>query len=680
MMKNSLSKVALAMACMTSSIAVNFEDNGVFFDEEESFISSTAALLSGVRWTTTRANAFGCTSNDVSQCGENNGMPRYVTFGSAIPNQHWDWSFDPFIEYDYRAADAIGGSSGASLANDGEITQDPILTPHEQQDLANLVAAVKSHLIQLKASLAGLPPDQLAKLDTIIDGLGKWSSMLTSGFQLSEHLINQNWDASFAEAAAFLAGLGMAAGTTAALGASTPPAVAGMVASFAAFGAATITEALLNEVGVVTWIDKQFDTEILFFDLDRWQAEWDSFRCAVGGVCRHIPPIILDMNGDGFEMAEIGTSKTFMDYDNDGFEENISWVTGDDAILFVDHNRSGTLDDYYEFSLASLAGKHKTDLDGLRTLDLNGDDVFDEYDDAYAYTGIWLDLNRNAKADTGETMSLTEAGIRSLNLAKNGEFISTGGSSVMDTMTFTLAEDDGSLSIRSAYNVMVIARVHGQRVEKLDDGTKILIKEIGAKALNMKMHGSDTVFNVGVDSVKGYTDFNAVQTGPGNDRITVSQNESTYIKSGDGNDELFGGISHDVLLGQKGDDTIYGFEGSDRLKGGKGKDVLFGGDDNDILYGAQGDDALDGEAGDDLLVGGPGSDIFTVGLGHDRIRDFKTGKDKIRVVGYSLSAEQLLTLAEKSDKDVFIKLDENNSVTLKKVKLKKLTTSDFITN
>ncbi len=104
-----------------------------------------------------------------------------------------------------------------------------------------------------------------------------------------------------------------------------------------------------------------------------------------------IPPIVLDMDGDGVELLSKKESNARMDIDADGYYERISWVKGDDALLYIDHNGSGTIDHNNEFSFASFAGRGASDLEGLRTFDINKDNIFDSNDKDFSQAGIWQD-------------------------------------------------------------------------------------------------------------------------------------------------------------------------------------------------------------------------------------------------------------------------------------------------
>jgi ribosomal protein S11 len=82
-----------------------------------------------------------------------------------------------------------------------------------------------------------------------------------------------------------------------------------------------------------------------------------------------------------------------------------------------------------------------------------------------------------------------------------------------------------------------------------------------------------------------------------------------------------------AMEGSSGDDRLTGTAGQDRLEGGRG---------NDELSGANGSDKLVGGSDNDTLSGGAGSDVFVLNIseaGTDRILDFKSGMDRISIVG-----------------------------------------------
>jgi len=75
------------------------------------------------------------------------------------------------------------------------------------------------------------------------------------------------------------------------------------------------------------------------------------------------------------------------------------------------------------------------------------------------------------------------------------------------------------------------------------------------------------------------------------------------------------GNFRDLLIGDRRDNT---------LKSGGGDDFLYGMDGEDKLYGGEGNDYLNGGEDDDYLEGGQGHDTYVIGQGHDIIMDTGT--------------------------------------------------------
>jgi Ca2+-binding RTX toxin-like protein len=91
------------------------------------------------------------------------------------------------------------------------------------------------------------------------------------------------------------------------------------------------------------------------------------------------------------------------------------------------------------------------------------------------------------------------------------------------------------------------------------------------------------------------------------------------IRSGDGDDTLWGDGGDDILAGGRGNDAIIGGDGNDRMIGESGDDFSNGGAGNDSMSGSAGTDLLVGLEGRDLIDGGSDEDEIFGGLGDDRI-------------------------------------------------------------
>ncbi len=94
-------------------------------------------------------------------------------------------------------------------------------------------------------------------------------------------------------------------------------------------------------------------------------------------------------------------------------------------------------------------------------------------------------------------------------------------------------------------------------------------------------------------------------------------NGNDTVRSGTGDDGVFGGNGRDELADEEGNDVIFGENGNDLLSGGEGCDLLSGGNGDDTLIGAEGSDWLFGGNGNDLLDGGTGANTVSGGRGDD---------------------------------------------------------------
>ena len=77
-----------------------------------------------------------------------------------------------------------------------------------------------------------------------------------------------------------------------------------------------------------------------------------------------------------------------------------------------------------------------------------------------------------------------------------------------------------------------------------------------------------------------------------------------------------------------GFEVFIGSSSNDELRTGVGDQTLYGAEGDDTLNGGAGDDILEGGQGDDRLEGGAGADMFIVGLGDDTIID-ADGADRL---------------------------------------------------
>jgi hypothetical protein len=93
-----------------------------------------------------------------------------------------------------------------------------------------------------------------------------------------------------------------------------------------------------------------------------------------GGDTRQVDPLVFDLDGNGVDLttAENGV---FFDMDGDGARDKTAWVAGGDALLALDRNGNGQIDDGRELfgeqngAADGFAELARFDQDGSGTID-----------------------------------------------------------------------------------------------------------------------------------------------------------------------------------------------------------------------------------------------------------------------------------------------------------------------
>jgi len=156
-------------------------------------------------------------------------------------------------------------------------------------------------------------------------------------------------------------------------------------------------------------------------------------------------PVILDFDGDGAALVTLAASKIRFDMDGDGTAERTGWIESGDAFLALDRNKDGKIGDIAEISFVGDLAGAKTDLEGLKAFDSNGDGLLSALDARFAEFKLWFDTNSNGVSDAGEIRSLAEAGLASISLVStpvDAAQRSVGGNIVFGKGSYVLT--DGS--------------------------------------------------------------------------------------------------------------------------------------------------------------------------------------------------------------------------------------------
>lgn len=159
-------------------------------------------------------------------------------------------------------------------------------------------------------------------------------------------------------------------------------------------------------------------------------------------------PLILDLDGDGVETLSQAANIHF-DHDGNGFAELTGWVAADDALLVLDRNENGLIDNGSELfgnkTVLASGNKAANGFGALKELDTNNDGKIDASDEAYTSLRLWQDANINGISEAGELYTLTELGIQSINTSyTNGTLTDSNGNKHLQLGNFT--RTDGSVA------------------------------------------------------------------------------------------------------------------------------------------------------------------------------------------------------------------------------------------
>lgn len=131
-------------------------------------------------------------------------------------------------------------------------------------------------------------------------------------------------------------------------------------------------------------------------------------------------PLVVDLDGDGKIETVSTDGNVHFDFDSNQKIENSGWIGKDEGFLVRDLNGNGQIDNGTEmFGNHTVLQNGKNAVNGfeaLKALDSNGNGKFDAEDEAWSQVKVWRDANTNGIVDSGELLTLEQAGIESINL------------------------------------------------------------------------------------------------------------------------------------------------------------------------------------------------------------------------------------------------------------------------
>ena len=131
-------------------------------------------------------------------------------------------------------------------------------------------------------------------------------------------------------------------------------------------------------------------------------------------------PIVIDMNGDGVKTVAKG-GHVYFDHDGNGFAENTGWVDSNDALLVLDRNQNGLIDNGGELfgsnTMLASGEKAKNGFEALAEYDENQDGIINKNDSIWSKLQLWQDKNQNGLVDDDELTFLSDSQITSINVS-----------------------------------------------------------------------------------------------------------------------------------------------------------------------------------------------------------------------------------------------------------------------
>jgi len=130
-------------------------------------------------------------------------------------------------------------------------------------------------------------------------------------------------------------------------------------------------------------------------------------------------PLVIDMLGNGFNITNVKDG-VYFDEDALGLVEKTGWITEDDALLVLDINNDGIINDGSELfgtsTVMASGNKARNGFEALEQYDINGDGVIDDKDEIFDSLKVWQDKNHDGVSQQDEIYTLDELGVSGISL------------------------------------------------------------------------------------------------------------------------------------------------------------------------------------------------------------------------------------------------------------------------
>ncbi|WP_336973117.1 GH12 family glycosyl hydrolase domain-containing protein [Sphingobium aromaticiconvertens] len=154
--------------------------------------------------------------------------------------------------------------------------------------------------------------------------------------------------------------------------------------------------------------------------------------------------IVVDLGGKGITLDSASASAARFDFNGDGAADKSSWFGKDNAMLFIDRDGNNTLSGSEEMDFFLGAKDATSALSALTAFDDNKDGQITSADAIFSQFHLFADRDGNGTVGSGESLSLSDAGITALSLNATGRSgaVDISGATLLNSASFTWA--DGS--------------------------------------------------------------------------------------------------------------------------------------------------------------------------------------------------------------------------------------------
>jgi hypothetical protein len=214
----------------------------------------------------------------------------------------------------------------------------------------------------------------------------------------------------------------------------------------------------------------------------------------------YLSPLVLDLNGDGVQTADISESVVF-DLVGTGTKQVTSWVDRHDGFLAIDLNGDGQINSGTELlgSGTQLANGNKA-ADGWQALtqhDTNMDGHINAADAVFSQLRVWVDANGDSVTDAGELRTMDDVGIVGINLAADDAMVAQNGNYLRGFSSYT-TKDGMTHEIVDAWfqTVTTATSVSGNGAS--EEGEVRSLADTDLAVMNLNSDGVQTIPAAGV--------------------------------------------------------------------------------------------------------------------------------------------------------------------------------------